>query len=65
MADTFAAAAAKLAGVTGAMLGWRPHEFWRCTPAELAAIFAAFGNGDELPLAPDVLADLKERFPDG
>ena len=29
---------ARLAGLAGALLGWRPDEFWRATPAELAAV---------------------------
>ncbi|MES2493487.1 MAG: phage tail assembly chaperone [Pseudomonadota bacterium] len=40
MTDRFAPAAGRLAGAAGRLLGWRPDEFWRCTPAELAAILA-------------------------
>ena len=32
---TFAEAAARLAGMAGAVLGWSPDRFWRATPAEL------------------------------
>jgi len=58
----FSEAAGRLAGLAGALLGWRPDEFWNATPAELAAILA--------PAAPcaasaDDLARLKEMFPDG
>ena len=42
----FAQGAARLAGVAGWLLGWRPDEFWRATPAELAAGLAA-ARGDE------------------
>lgn len=57
----FSESAALLAGLAGAVLGWRPDEFWDSTPAELAAILA--------PAAPpsasaDDLARLKEMFPD-
>jgi len=57
----FSESAALLAGLAGALLGWRPDEFWNATPAELAAILA--------PAAPssasaDDLARLKEMFPD-
>ena len=38
---TFTEGAGRLAGLAGAVLGWRPHEFWRATPAELAAILDA------------------------
>ena len=34
-AESFAICAARLAGVAGAVLGWRPEEFWAATPAEL------------------------------
>ncbi|WP_311268292.1 phage tail assembly chaperone [Sphingobium sp. WCS2017Hpa-17] len=42
----FADAAGRLAGVAGWLLGWRPDEFWRATPAELAAVLRA-ARGDE------------------
>lgn len=62
---TFAAAATRLAGLAALALGWRPDDFWRATPAELAAL------GDAL--APDAVAPpdaalrhrLQEMFPDG
>jgi hypothetical protein len=58
----FSDSAARLAGLAGALLGWRPDEFWNATPAELAAILA--------PAAPSAasaadLARLEEMFPDG
>jgi Phage tail assembly chaperone protein, TAC len=49
MSRTFGAGAVQLAGLTGRLLGWRPHEFWRATPAELAAILTP---GLEAPGAP-------------
>ena len=36
MTDRFAHAATRLAGIAARLLGWRPGEFWRATPAELA-----------------------------
>jgi Phage tail assembly chaperone protein, TAC len=60
----FAGAALRLAGLAGALLGWRPEEFWRATPAELAAVLSALtpaGDG----VTGDDLARLKEMFPDG
>jgi uncharacterized phage protein (TIGR02216 family) len=61
----FSEAACRLAGLAGALLGWRPDEFWNATPAELAAVLAAM-TGD-VPAAADSadLARLKEMFPDG
>ena len=48
------------------MLGWRPDEFWRATPMELAAVLLALaGGGDAAPVTQAELARLKERFPDG
>lgn len=60
----FSAAAAKLAGLAGALLGWRPDEFWTATPAELAAVLTAMAAGESSASADD-LARLKEMFPDG
>lgn len=63
----FADAAGRLAGLAGALLGWRPDEFWRATPAELEAVMAALagGNGDARPADAGDLARLREMFPDG
>ena len=54
--------ASLLSGVTARVLGWRPEEFWRATPAELAAALH-----DEMvePVAGDELERLREQFPDG
>jgi len=38
MTARFGPDAARLAGLAGYLLGWRPHEFWNATPAELVAI---------------------------
>jgi len=63
---TFADAARRLAGQAGALLGWRPEEFWRATPEELAAVIAAFtGGNDGAGLGGGELAALMEQFPDG
>lgn len=44
---TFAASAARLAGLAARLLGWRPQEFWGATPAELAlSLGASLGQGD-------------------
>lgn len=43
----FADAAVRLAGVAGWLLGWRPEEFWRATPTELAAVLRAASGADE------------------
>lgn len=60
----FSEAAARLAGVAGALLGWRPEEFWRATPAELGAVLVAMLPEEQAATADD-LARLKEMFPDG
>jgi uncharacterized phage protein (TIGR02216 family) len=61
----FSEAAARLAGLAGALLGWRPDEFWRATPAELAVVLNALSGGGPGPMTADELVGLKERFPDG
>jgi len=61
---TFAQCAARLAGLAGALLGWPPHEFWRATPAELAAVLGALAGPGEAGLSRGELAGLMERFPD-
>lgn len=40
MSDSFAASAVTLCALAARSLGWRPHEFWAATPAELAACLA-------------------------
>jgi Phage tail assembly chaperone protein, TAC len=60
----FSDTAKRLAGLTGAVLGWRPDEFWSATPAELAAILGALVQE---PVSADaaLITKLKEIFPDG
>ncbi|NCN84135.1 MAG: phage tail assembly chaperone [Sphingomonadales bacterium] len=60
----------QLSGTVSAVLGWTPEQFWNATPAELAAIFAAFsentpGHQNQAPLGITQLEKLKETFPDG
>jgi hypothetical protein len=63
----FRASARKLAGLAGAVLGWRPDEFWRATPDELSAVFEALrgGGSDDAPPDASDITRLKEMFPDG
>lgn len=61
----FSQTAARLAGMAGALLGWRPDEFWAATPAELAAVLTALVGDDQPAASVDDLARLKEKFPDG
>lgn len=63
--ERFSAAAARLAGFAGAILGWRPNEFWEATPAELASIIAALAGDAPAAASPRDLARLMEMFPDG
>jgi uncharacterized phage protein (TIGR02216 family) len=64
--ERFSEAAARLAGLTGALLGWRPDEFWRATPAELGAVLEAMlGSGEGEVASREDLLRLMERFPDG
>jgi uncharacterized phage protein (TIGR02216 family) len=60
----FSDGAARLAGLAGALLGWRPEEFWRATPAELGAVLEAMLGPGEAGASGADLARLMERFPD-
>ena len=66
MTATFAAAARRLAGAAGAVLGWTPDIFWRATPAELAAVVAAIAGegGGQMPPEPATIARMREAYHD-
>ena len=55
---SFFKAAARLAGVAGWLLGWRPDEFWLSTPVELEAVLGA-ARGEEEPEVGVDVAELK------
>jgi uncharacterized phage protein (TIGR02216 family) len=55
----------RLAGLAGALVGWRPDEFWVATPAELATVLRAIGGEAEVPASSADLNRLMEMFPDG
>lgn len=61
---TFRRAAARLASLAGQGLGWRPDEFWRATPVELALILAPHGGAELAPLARADLARMMEHDDD-
>ena len=61
----FAIAAGRWAGVAGLLLGWRPDEFWRSTPAELAAILSVMRGQEQPPASRAEMERLQEMFPDG
>jgi hypothetical protein len=65
MSAHFADGAARLAGLAGALLGWRPDEFWCATPEELAVVITALGGGEASTADAGDLARLKGIFPDG
>lgn len=62
---TFAERAGALAGAAGALLGWTPDQFWRATPAEIAAILAARAPATDAPADAALAARLQEQMPDG
>lgn len=59
----FGEAAARLAGAASLILGWRPDEFWKATPAELALALQPSSDAAE-PVDPAAIEELKRRFPD-
>lgn len=62
--ERFSEAAGRLAGLAGALLGWRPEEFWRATPAELGAVLGAMAGSDVEAASRSDLERLMQRFPD-
>lgn len=62
---TFAEAARRLAGLAGAVFGWRPDDFWRATPAELATLVRACAPAAATPPDTATIAAMQEAFPDG
>lgn len=46
---TFSDSAARLAAIAAQALGWRPHEFWAATPAELALSLGLRADADAAP----------------
>jgi len=62
--ERFSEAAGRLAGLAGALLGWRPEEFWRATPAELGAVLEAMLGPGEARASQGDLTRLMEQFPD-
>ncbi|HEX8655587.1 MAG TPA: phage tail assembly chaperone [Allosphingosinicella sp.] len=66
MSGLFSDCARRLAGIAGVLLGWRPDEFWRATPAELAAVLKALtGHDGGEPASRADLERLERMFPDG
>lgn len=67
MADErFGPAALMLAGVTARVLGWRPDDFWSATPADVAAVLAAWREEAAVEgMGRAGLAAMMEQFPDG
>ncbi len=61
----FTQTATRLAGLAGALLGWRPAEFWNATPAELATILTALAPDAGNAADGNLITQLKEQFPDG
>ncbi len=62
---TFAEEARRLAGLAGVMFGWRPDDFWRATPDELAALVRACVPQGAAPPDAQAIMALQEAFPDG
>jgi len=60
----FSEAAERLAGLAGALLGWRPEEFWSATPTELGAVLGAMLGPEKESASRVDLERLMERFPD-
>lgn len=64
MSDRLGASALTLCALAARVLGWRPHEFWAATPAELAACLAD-PAAPAAPLGRGDFERLMESDPDG
>lgn len=65
---SFAEGARRLAGQAGLLLGWRPDDFWRATPDELADALGTLrmlAEPSEAPCERAHLSYLMELHPDG
>jgi uncharacterized phage protein (TIGR02216 family) len=51
---SFGAASLPLAALAARVLGWRPEEFWRATPAELAASLADPAGAPAVPTRTEI-----------
>jgi len=60
-AEPFGRQAARLAGVAGRELGWRPAEFWMATPAELRSILSSAASTGVAALSPQEFQHMLER----
>lgn len=63
-AASFAEAARTLVGLSAWALGWRPHEFWRATPDELAAALNGPAPASSAPPDTQAIEALRTMFPD-
>lgn len=64
--ERFGPAASMLAGMMARALGWSPDTFWNATPADVAAVLAAWRDEDAAAgPGRDALAAMMEQFPDG
>ncbi|AKM08123.1 phage tail assembly chaperone [Pelagerythrobacter marensis] len=61
---SFGAVALSLAGLAARVLGWRPDDFWRATPAELATSLADPAAPPAAPTRADI-ERMMERENDG
>ena len=64
MHETIEQSARRLAGLSGALLGWRPAEFWGATPSELLVILAEMLPLDAGAADGALIARLIAQFPD-
>lgn len=62
MSETFAGRAKASFPLAARLLGWRPDEFWRATPAELALALAdPDGAESAAPPSREAIARMMER----
>ena len=65
MSERMRDTAPRLAALAAQALGWRPDDFWRATPAELAMSLSPPTHRSPAPMTRGDLETLMERERDG
>jgi urease alpha subunit len=65
MSQTFASRAETLAAIAARILGWRPHEFWQATPADLSLCLGPPDESDSPPTHEEIRRMIEQDTSNG